>query len=38
VDDLFIFNKEIKEIEIMKKLSQEFEMKDLRQLTYFFKI
>jgi hypothetical protein len=39
VDGLFIFIKEIKEIEIMKKfLFQEFEMKDLKELTYFFKI
>jgi hypothetical protein len=37
VDDLFIFNKEMKEIKIMKKfLSQEFEMKDLRKFTYIF--
>jgi hypothetical protein len=36
---LLIFSKEIKEIERVKKfLSQEFEMKDLGQLTYFLGI
>jgi hypothetical protein len=36
---LLIFSKEIKEIERVKKfLSQEFEMKDLGELTYFFGI
>ncbi len=39
VDDLLIFSKEIKEIERVKKFSsQEFEMKDLGQLTYFLGI